>query len=49
MVHILPDTESHWEVKLAGLGKSDGWPCAQVVSIGDPTKASQCPQLPTIN
>jgi hypothetical protein len=24
MVHISPDTDSHWEVKLAGLGNSDG-------------------------
>jgi hypothetical protein len=32
-VHISPDTDSHWEVNLAGLRKSDSWPCTQVVSI----------------
>jgi hypothetical protein len=40
MVHVSPDTDLHWEVKLTELGKSDGWPCAQVVLIGQPTKAS---------
>jgi hypothetical protein len=49
MVHILPDTDLHWEVTLAGLRKSGSRPCAQVVSIGQPTKASQRRLLPTIN
>jgi hypothetical protein len=48
-VHISSDTDQLWEVKLAGLGKSDGRPCTQVVSIGQPTKASQRRSLPTIN
>jgi hypothetical protein len=48
-VHILPDTDSHWEVKLASFAKSDGRPCAQVVPISQPTKASQHRLLPTIN
>jgi hypothetical protein len=44
-----PDTYSHWEVKLTWLGNSDGRPWAKVLSIGQPTKASQRPSLPTLN
>jgi hypothetical protein len=49
MVHLSSDTDSHWEVKLVGLGKSDGRPSAQVVSIGQLKKSSQHHTLPTIN
>jgi hypothetical protein len=47
--HLSPYTDLHWEVKLAWLEKSDGCPCAQVVLIGQPTKASQRHLLPTID
>jgi hypothetical protein len=48
-VHISPDTDSHWEVKLAGLGMSDGRPCAQVLSMGQQIRAYQRCSLPTSN
>jgi hypothetical protein len=31
---ISPDTDSHWEVKLAGLEKSEARPCEEVISFG---------------